>query len=356
MRKIFARTIFVVLVCLGMLSSPVLADFKNFGVYQDTNPNGRLDPGDKFLGGVMSWLTMYSAASSYNYSKHKDDPALPELTGAPYAIDYANSLLSEDDKVFSWLPMEDDELYLYMVWSDYDNTEHAPELSGFSLGLIANDYQIGRTDPDPSGGFHLNIAVRNDDSSGSVPQVTLSDDYVPTNADDPGRPTSPGYQQNGSQEFYKTAVDTAPGALYNHFFEGIWNYTASTGDGGVIGGINNGEYDITYNPDNDNIVTEVIGDGLVIRIDPEDLGEITNIVIWDFGYSAEAVDTPGVMTPPAHYTWFPQALVIPIGTEMNKTFFIASIPEVIPEPSGLLSLLILGGVAILGRRRRKNRI
>ena len=63
-------------------------------------------------------MTYYSSASSYNYSAHNDNAQIgsSDLTGAPYAADQAN------DAVLSWLPMDDDELHMYMAWSHYDNT------------------------------------------------------------------------------------------------------------------------------------------------------------------------------------------------------------------------------------------
>ena len=120
MRIHFAQMVMVsvVLACLGILVGPAQADYKNFGVYQDTNGDGVLNPGDTFLGGAMSWLTYYSAGTSYNYSAHNDDALIgsSDLTGAPYAADH------DGDAVLSWLPMDDDELHLYMAWSYYDNT------------------------------------------------------------------------------------------------------------------------------------------------------------------------------------------------------------------------------------------
>ena len=303
MRVHFAQTVTVslVLVCLGILVSPARADYKNFGVYQDTNADGVLNPGDTYLGGFMSWMTYYSAATSYNYSAHSD-PALigqSDLTGAPYAANQSG------DPVLSWLPMDDDELHIYVAWSYYGNTSAEGELyerAGFSLGLIANDYIRGRTDFSASGGYDLDIAVRNDATA--LPQVTMSDDY-----DTNGRPPFPGFKADSSQEFYKI---TDPDLLdpYNHHFEGRWHYTASTADGGIIDGIHNGDYDIDIDPL--DIVTSMTGDGLVIRIDPLAFDEVSKIVIYDFGYSAGAVDTVG-LTPPVGYNEFgPVGLVIPL--------------------------------------------
>ncbi len=229
MRKL--SILLTVVFVLGILSNPALAEFKNFGVYRDTNPNGVLDSGDTYIDGFMSWFTYYSAATSYNYSDHSDEALaqFDDLTGAPYAANQENDPGDE----LSWLPMDDDELHLYMAWSYYDNTSEEGlenQRSGFSLGLIANDYIRGRDDSSASGGYHLVIAVRNDDTS--VPQVTMSDDYNLNG----GRPPFPGGKDNLSQELWKTGTDPSPGAAYNHYFEGMWEYTASTADGGVIGG------------------------------------------------------------------------------------------------------------------------
>lgn len=353
MRGRCALTFSLLAICGLMLAQPVLADYKNFGVYQDSNADGVLNSGDTYLGGVMSWLTFYSAGTSYNYSDH-DDPALAgfddlDLTGAPYGANQAN------DDVLSWLPMDDDELHIYMVWARYDNeVDEDPQdpdavgnkRDGFSLGMIANDYIRGRSDDSPSGGYGLDIAVRNDDTS--IPQVTLSDDYF-SDVHPDGRPPvspDPAYKENASQELWKIA-DPDLVDPYNHYFQGRWDYTASTADGGVIGGIHNGDYDISINLLTD-IVTSVVGDGLVIRIDPLYFDEVDKIVIYDFGYAGGAVDTLG-NTPPAGYDEFsPTTLEIPLGTAADKTFFIASIPA--PEPSGLLSLLILAGAVVLRRR------
>ena len=344
MRVHFARTVTVllVLVCLGILVSPARADYKNFGVYQDTNADGVLNPGDTYLGGFMSWMTYISAATSYNYGNH-NDPALigqSDLTGAPYAFNQAN------DTVLSWLPMDDDELHIYLAWSYYDNT--SPEgvrnqRAGFSLGLIANDYiryPISRTDFSPSGGYNLDIAVRNDATA--IPQVTMSDDY-----DTNGRPPSPGFKTDASQEFYKI-TDPNLSDPYTDHFEGRWNYTASTADGGIIDGIHNGDYniDITLS----DIVTSVVGDGLVIRIDPQAFDEVSKIVIYDFGYFAGAVDTLGLTAPVGYNEFGPVGLEIPLGTDADKTFFIASIPVTVPEPSSLLGLTMLVGVWLTCRR------
>ena len=342
MRRVNAYFLSIVIVGLLLISSPALADFKNFGAYQDTNGDGILNPGDTFLGGFMSWYTHYSAGTSYNYSDHNDEAldGFDDLTGAPYAADKENDPGDE----LSWLPMDDDELHIYLAWSEYDNTSAEGiqyDREGYSLGLIANDYIRGRTDDSYSGGYDLDIAVRDDDTS--TPQVTLSDDYDSNG----GRPPSPGTKDNASQELYKI-TDPNLADPYNHHFEGRWDYTASTADGGVISGVSNSDYNILVNMDTD-IVTSVAGDGLVIRIDPLAFDEVSKIFIYDFGYSAGAVDTVG-QTPPVGYNEFgPVPLEIPIGTAADMTFFIASIPT--PEPSTVLCLLIPVGAFLIRRRR-----
>ena len=224
--------------------------------------------------------------------------------------------------------------------------------------MIANNYVNSKITnppiPQASGGYLLDIAIRND--STTLPQVTLSDDY--TDGTPPtGRPEDPLIKNDGSQELYKIA--DPGGTEYNHHFQGRWDYTAlhSTADGGVIGGIHNGDYDIEI--DLSNIVTSKLGDGLVIRIDPLAFDEVDKIVFYDFGYYNEAVDKTGD-SPPDKYvghtsTWAPMGIEIPIGTDDNMTFFIASIPEVIPEPVTLLSLTIMAVAGLLLARKRHNR-
>lgn len=344
-------TVSMCLVCVGVIAGPASADFKNFGVYQDTNGDGILNPGDTFIKGFMSWYTYHSAATSYNYGDHGDAAITgsSDLTGAPWASDNAT------DSSLSWLRMDDDELHMYMAWSDWDNNSQegiANQRGGFALGMIANDYIRGRTDLSPSGGYDLDIAIRNDGTT--LPQVRLSDDYTVTGGATTGRPPFPGMQDNASQELYKTAGSDA---TYNNQFEGRWNYTASTGDGGVIAGIHNGDYDIEIDPS--NIVTSKLGDGLVIRIDPLAFREVNKIVLYDFGYYNGAVDALGNVAPAGYVGsdvgWAPLGIEIPIGTDANKTFFIASIPEVIPEPVTLLSLTIMAVASALVTGKRRNR-
>ncbi len=349
MRRLVARTTFTLIACLGILSSPALAEFKNFGVYQDTQTNGVLDIGDTFLGGFMNWYTYDSAASSYNYGDHyspgnpiAEDPlnGFTDLTGAPWAK-------NEQGVLDSWLPIsdgvpDDDVLHIYMVWSRYDNL---PEQSlenkdGFSLGLLANGFIRSRSDDSPGGGIDLDIAIRNDDTA--FPQITLSDDYIDEFGNITGRPPFPGILDPNAleQEFYKIAPGGAP---YNHYFEGRWNYTVSTTDGGVIGGIHNIDYDIEISPF--DLVTSISSDGLVIRINPQDFNEniqIKKVIIYDFGYALGAD------------RFVPVELEIPWGVDPDKTFFIASIPELVPEPSTLLSLLVIGTTVALSRRRVKS--
>ena len=355
MRGVFARTIPILVFCLGTLSNPALGavmDFQNFGVYQDTHDNGVLDPDDTFLGGFMNWFTYYSAATSYNYGEHYSennqhpDPLdgfddlveapYYDLTGAPYSAD------QENDQTLSWLPIsdesEDNVLHIYMVWSYWDTNSDegvADQRTGFSLGLIANSFIRSRSENSYEGGYDLDIAIRNDTSS--LPQVTLSDDFNSTG----GRPTAPRGRDNSSQELY-WIEDPDTNDPYGHHFQGRWEYTTSTADGGIIGGIHNGEYAIDVNLS--DVVTTVSGDGLVIRIDPQSFDEISKIIIYDFGYASGADQGN------------PVELEIPLGTSADKTFFITSIPEVVPEPSSLLSLLVIGGVATLGRWRGKRRI
>jgi len=352
----------VCLVCVGVIAGPARADYKNFGIYQDTNGDGILNPGDTFIKGFMSWHTWHSAASSYNYNRH-GDPELDlatDLPGAPWASD------SKTDGTFSWLPMHEDELHMYMVWSEYDNSVISGESGsgdhpGFSLGMIANNYVNSTVSPPPppiptgSGGYDLDIAIRNDGTT--LPQVTLSDDYTNGAGVTNGRPPSPGTWDNASQELYKTA---GTDATYNHQFEGRWDYTAShsTADGGVIGGIHNGDYDIEIDPL--NIVTSKLGDGLVIRIDPQAFDEVDKIVLYDFGYFNGAADTASGNPAPVGYVgsdvgWGPLGIEIPIGTSADKTFFIAAIPEVVPEPVTLLSLAIMAVATALvtGKRRKR---
>ncbi len=354
MRRVFVRATFVVIICLGILSNPALADYKNFGIYQDTNGDGILNPGDTYIDGFMSWYTHDSAASSYNYGDHGDAAITgsSDLTGAPWASDHAG------DGALSWLPMHDDELHMYMAWSDWDNTSAEGingQHGGYALGMIANDYVRGRTDLSASGGYGLDIAVRNDGTV--LPQVTLSDDYTVTGGATTGRPPFPPDKDNASQELYKIS-DPDGGDPYNHNFEGRWNYTASTADGGIIGGIHNGDYDIDIDPS--NIVLSRLGDGLVIRIDPQSFSEVDKIVIFDFGYANGAANTLGSIAPANYIGHTPNSEVglgieIPIIGNIEdgyQAFFIASIPDVIPEPSTLLSLLVLGGMILLGKKRR----
>ena len=363
MRRELVRLTFVLALCLGLLSSPALADYKNFGIYQDTNGEGGvgdgvLNPGDTYIDGFMSWLTYYSAASSYNYGDHGDANLASNTywTGAPYAAD------QESDPALSWLfatagdrALAEDKLHIYMAWSVHDNND-ADQIEdgrdGFSLGMIANNYIREEATSTGSGGYDLDIAIRNDGTT--VPQVTLSDDYVPTNGDLPGQPTSPGTKLNSSQEYYKIA-DPDLFDPYGHHFEGRWDYTVKTGDGGVIGGIHNGDYDIDI--DLSNIVTSISNDGLVIRIDPQDFDEVDTIVFYDFGYYNGANDVFGT-TAPAGYKghsadYAPLRIEIPFDGDDTKTFFIASIPETVPEPVTLLTLLISGTAVVLTRRRAK---
>ncbi len=352
MRRELVRLTFILALCLGILSSPAWAEYKNFGVYQDTETNGVLDVGDTYLGGFQNWYTYDSAASSYNYGDHKvvetppvayPDPlnGFTDLTGAPWAK-------NELGVVDSWLPIsdgvpDDDVLHIYMVWSEHDNlpAQSLENKDGFSLGLLANGFvRWPRDDATSSGGtIDLDIAIRNDDTA--FPQVTLSDDYIDEFGTISGRPPFPGILDPDAQEqeFYKIAPGGAP---YNHYFEGRWDYTNSTADGGVISGIHNGDYDIDINPS--NIVLSILGDGLVIRIDPQDLSEnieITKVIIYDFGYNTGAT------------RFVPFELEIPWGMDSGSTFFIASIPEMVPEPATLLTLLITGAVGVLARRRAK---
>ncbi len=366
MQRACARPVFVlvsILAIVGILSNPVLADFKNFGIYQDTNADGVLNPGDTFIEGFMSWYTYYSAASSYNYNNHSDshlkideDHDQPYLTGAPYAADQADdgelSCLfdSPADEAFA-----EDKLHIYMAWSKWDN---APEQSGenkdgFALAMIANNYTREAATATVSGGYDLDIAINNDGTS--WPQVTLSDDYIDKFGNVTGRPPAPGILDPDAleQEYYKIAPGPAP---YDHYFQGRWDYTENTGDGGVISGIHNIDYDIVINPS--DIVQSISADGLVIRIDPLAFRDVDTIVFYDFGYSEDAVDTLGD-TVPLHYAgntanFDPLRIEIAADTAASKTLFIASIP--VPEPSGLLSLLILGTIVVLGRRRGKNRM
>ena len=345
-----ALAVSVVLVCMTLTSGHALADYKNFGIYQDTNGSGVLDPGDTFIQGFMNWYTHYSAESSYNYGDHSD-PALSgftDLTGAPYAADHLEDPNNEN---FSWLPMHDDELHIYMLWAHYNNTDAGElelERNGFALGMIANDYIRGRDDSSPSGGYDLDIAIRNDGTA--LPQVGLSDDYIDAQGNITGRPPHPGTLDGAAleQEYYKV-TDPDLGDPYNHHFEGRWDYTASTGDGGIISGVHNGDYDIDIFPS--NIVDSVAGDGLVIRIDPLAFDEVFKIVLFDFGYYNGAVDTAGTVAPAGYDEFNPLGIEIPIGTADDKTFFIASIPEVVPEPTSMLSLLI--GTCIIGLVRRR---
>lgn len=367
MSRVLLRTIVMVIVCLGVLSNPALADYKNFGIYLDTNGDGVLNPGDTFVDGFMSWYTHDSAGSSYNYNNHTD-PQLSEATdlpGAPWASDY-DDYAPADPK--TWLPMHEDELHMYMAWSNWDNTSTEGidnQRTGFALGMIANNYVNSRVSPPPppipqaSGGYELDIAIRNDGTA--LPQVTLSDDYLDEfgNTTD-GRPPFPGTLDTSAleQELYKT---TASDSTYGHYFEGDWDYTAdySTADGGVISGIHNIDHEIDIFPS--KIVKSIDADGLVIRIDPQSFDEVDKIVIYDFGYFNSAVDKTGD-APPTGYaghtdTWAPLGIEIPIiGNIENgyQAFFIASIPEEVPEPSTLLTLLVIGTTVVLSRRRAKN--
>ena len=358
MKEKFALTVSVMFVCLAILTGPAQADFKNFGIYQYTNGDGVLNPGDTFIDGFMSWYTYDSSGSSYNYGDHGDAAITgsSDLTGAPWASADANH------NPLNWLRMDDDELHMYMAWSNWDNTSQEGidnQRGGFALGMIANDYIRERTDLTGSGGYDLDIAIRNETgANATLPQVTLSDDYTVTNGATTGRPPFPGPKDNASQELYKITDPDGPNP-YNHHFEGAWNYTASTADGGVIAGIRNGDYDIDITPS--NIVDTITGDGLVIRIDPSRFTEVDKIIIYDFGYEIGLQDTLGSIAPAGYLgagaTFAGIGIEIPIIGNIEdgyQAFFIASIPEMTPEPSSLFFLLIAVGVVAI--RRRSSRI
>ena len=125
---------------------------KSWYVYNDSNLNGILDPGDTRMAIVNNWWTPASSGSQNNYSAGpygaNDMVYGTDDHRSSSPINRASTTSAEDNY---WLPREKNAIHFYLSYSQYDNNDWATMYTG-QTGLedaVVRDRSMSRN------GWHL---------------------------------------------------------------------------------------------------------------------------------------------------------------------------------------------------------
>ncbi len=134
---------------------PLPADaghIQSWHIYNDSNTDGILNPGDTAIDTMDNWWTTVSSHTQHNYESgpygggFNYDPVTQDMPSGP--MNFATSSLpaGHPDKNNSsynyWLPMASNEIHFYMSYSQHDN-DVSSEIPGneWSLGWVTNNIE-----------------------------------------------------------------------------------------------------------------------------------------------------------------------------------------------------------------------
>ncbi len=179
---------------------PLPADnghIQSWYIYNDSNTDGILNPGDTSIDAMDNWWTTVSSHTQHNYESgpygggFNYDPVTQDMPSGP--MNFATSSLPDGhpDKNNSsynyWLPMASNEIHFYMSYSQHDN-DVSSEVPGneWALGWVTNTITKvnGQYVYDGSfgGNVEMDIFVHNGQSGSSnvgqsvTPNVSMSND------------------------------------------------------------------------------------------------------------------------------------------------------------------------------------
>ena len=182
---------------------------RTWDIYNDSQLDGILNPGDTKVGQFMNWWSPVSSHSMATYGDHQNQGPGYDLTSAPmnwatYTLDPADPNRDNPDYNY-WLTREQNTLRFYMTYSQFDNNDWAVtnygdtqltqdivrqrnlERNGWALGWVVHDYQgYEGSSPQGQAGFvqmdiyvhrgALDTYIDGFGTSRSNPQVSMSDD------------------------------------------------------------------------------------------------------------------------------------------------------------------------------------
>jgi len=179
---------------------PLPADaghIQSWYIYNDSNTDGILNPGDTSIDAMDNWWTTVSSHTQHNYESgpygggFNYDPVTQDMPSGP--MNFATSSLPDGhpDKNSSsynyWLPMASNEIHFYMSYSQHDN-DVSSEVPGneWNLGWVTNTITKvnGQYVYDGSfgGDVEMDIFVHNGQSGSTntgqsvTPNVSMSND------------------------------------------------------------------------------------------------------------------------------------------------------------------------------------
>lgn len=364
----------VVAICLGNPSagkagvvSPV-PTVSQFGVYRDNGDRTFSSQNDALVGCVTNMMSYVCAAQTQNYKQY-DNPKGYDISSWPSSgdgrlywektgthVSDVTWLTPQDNpgavtgtinvggtnySAYSWMP---NVLQFYLNWAQLDhntdNPDYANVSKGYSLGINMNQEQrywdpVSQTVKHVIAGLSSDTSTNHNNvkidftvvSAVEEARMVLSDDFSTDPADYLHNPFYNGEQPSGqtaTSELKKTGVNT---------FSGDWNYKFNSSDGGVIGNL--------------------MGDGstpLIIRVDLVELGDLDQIIFYDFLHGAGNYDPFDMDSYDQPYT---RLDLDALGLGEGDSFFITLYDgccNQVPEPM-TLGLLLLGGAGLMTRRR-----
>ena len=368
----------VLVLCLVACGTTASADvispvptIGEFAIYKAAPAGGAFNPQvDSYLGCVYSYMQYLSAGTSYGYKQY-DNPKGYDLSAWPNSSEGVTSpgaLTSTSHKTwltpqnnpnaitgtvkvgettysaYSWQP---NVLQFYVGWSrldhDTNNETYATAARGYNLGVIMNQEQR-YWDPVSNSVKHVpsdlstNLASNYNNVKinftvlGSLadPNVVLADDFSTNPAE---FPSDPPYTNEMPRDPKATAElkELTPGV-----FAGDWTYKLNSTDGGVLGNL--------------------VPDGttpMVIKIDLIELGNLTDIIFYNFNNSPGNYDPFTAANYDQSYVRLDlQALGVGEGDSLYLVSYQDCCGVTTPEPMTLL-LLAGGGLSVVGAAVRK---
>ena len=162
-------------------------------IYNDSNTDGILNPGDTSIDAMDNWWTTVSSHTQHNYDSgpygggFNYDPVTQDMPSGP--MNFATSSLPDGhpDKNNSsynyWLPMASNEIHFYMTYSQHDNDVSSG--NEWALGWVTNTITKVNGQYVYDGSFGGNVEMDIFVHNGRPAPVTLPGGFTVINLDSP---------------------------------------------------------------------------------------------------------------------------------------------------------------------------